>query len=375
MSDRDFQFNNLRPEKILATITQLAKRIRERFPESSLAVLGEELRGVALEASDRADRIRKPIIALRVASGLLVALIVIGVFGTVLTLDNKDASLSLAEFIQLLEAGINDIVLIGAGIFFLFTLETRIKRNRALDAIHELRSLAHIIDMHQLTKDMTRMEHTQSSPLRPMTPAQLERYLDYCSEMLSLVGKIAALYIQHFNETVAIAAVTEVENLTTGLSRKIWQKITLIENHDERMRVQKYRNSSEDDAKSEEAQLDRAPQSSNERQSAEERQKESTINKTDGVSNKSEPKKGKAKAVTDKVASKPEAAHPTQKEETRLDKTKAETNKPETDTNKPEIDTNKPKTAELMEKVAKEKNLQPETETETPKIAATEPTP
>lgn len=373
MSDRDFQFNNLRPEKILATITQLAKRIRERFPESSLAVLGEELRGVALEASDRADRIRKPIIALRVASGLLVALIVIGVFGTVLTLDNKDASLSLAEFIQLLEAGINDIVLIGAGIFFLFTLETRIKRNRALDAIHELRSLAHIIDMHQLTKDMTRMEHTQSSPLRPMTPAQLERYLDYCSEMLSLVGKIAALYIQHFNETVAIAAVTEVENLTTGLSRKIWQKITLIENHDERMRVQKYRNSSEDDAKSEEAQLDRA--SSNERQSAEERQKESTINKTDGVSNKSEPKKGKAKAVTDKVASKPEAAHPTQKEETRLDKTKAETNKPETDTNKPEIDTNKPKTAELMEKVAKEKNLQPETETETPKIAATEPTP
>lgn len=232
-------------------------------------MLGEELQGVALEASDRADRIRKPIIALRVASGLLVALIVIGVFGTVLTLDNKDASLSLAEFIQLLEAGINDIVLIGAGIFFLFTLETRIKRNRALDAIHELRSLAHIIDMHQLTKDMTRMEHTQSSPLRPMTPAQLERYLDYCSEMLSLVGKIAALYIQHFNETVAIAAVTEVENLTTGLSRKIWQKITLIENHDERMRVQKYRNSSyseETTAESETPQLDQEDQSDGEKE-------------------------------------------------------------------------------------------------------------
>src|SRR5258708_24597219 len=30
---------------------------------------------------------------------------------------------------------------------------SRIKRARALKAMHELRSLAHIIDMHQLTKD------------------------------------------------------------------------------------------------------------------------------------------------------------------------------------------------------------------------------
>lgn len=237
VSDRNYQFSNLQPEKILATITQLSRRICERFPESSLAQLCEELRGVSLDASARAEQIRKPIVALRIASGLLVALIVIGIFATVLSLDTKNSSPSLPEFIQLLEAGINDIVLIGAGIFFLFTLETRIKRNRALDAIHELRSLAHIIDMHQLTKDMSRMEYTKSSPLRPMSPAELERYLDYCSEMLSLVGKVAALYIQHFNETVAIAAVTEVENLTTGLSRKIWQKITLIENHSERLRM------------------------------------------------------------------------------------------------------------------------------------------
>jgi hypothetical protein len=33
------------------------------------------------------------------------------------------------------------------------TIETRVKRRRALRAIHELRSIAHVIDMHQLTKD------------------------------------------------------------------------------------------------------------------------------------------------------------------------------------------------------------------------------
>jgi len=53
-------------------------------------------------------------------------------------------------------------------------------------------------------------------------------YLDYCSEMLSLIGKLAALYVQKFDDPVALAAVNEVEDLTTGLSRKIWQKIMIL---------------------------------------------------------------------------------------------------------------------------------------------------
>jgi hypothetical protein len=46
--------------------------------------------------------------------------------------------------------------------------------------------------------------------------------------MLSITGKIAALYIQDFDDDVALAAVNEVENLTTGLSRKIWQKLMIV---------------------------------------------------------------------------------------------------------------------------------------------------
>ena len=62
-----------------------------------------------------------------------------------------------------------------------------------------------------------------------MSAFELNRYLDYCSEMLSLTGKIAALYVQHFDDSDAVAAVSEVEQLTTGLSRKIWQKIMILE--------------------------------------------------------------------------------------------------------------------------------------------------
>jgi hypothetical protein len=127
---------------------------------------------------------------------------------------------------------LNVVILLAAAILFLVTTERRIKRGRALKAIHELRALAHVIDMHQLTKDPERVllqtKNTASSPKPNLTPAQLTRYLDYCSEMLSLIGKLAALYVQQFDDSVALDAVNDIEQLTNGLSRKIWQKISIL---------------------------------------------------------------------------------------------------------------------------------------------------
>jgi hypothetical protein len=57
----------------------------------------------------------------------------------------------------------------------------------------------------------------------------LNRYLDYCSESLALISKIAALYVQGFQDPVLLDAVDDVEDLTAGFSRKIWQKITILE--------------------------------------------------------------------------------------------------------------------------------------------------
>ena len=86
--------------------------------------------------------------------------------------------------------------------------------------------------MHQLTKDPERVlgdwSATKNSPKLSMTPMELSRYLDYCGEMLSLVGKVASLYVQCFDDEAAVAAVSEVEQLTTGLSRKILQKIMIL---------------------------------------------------------------------------------------------------------------------------------------------------
>jgi hypothetical protein len=142
------------------------------------------------------------------------------------------SGVDLIALLQVSEAGLNVTILLGAAVLFLATTEVRIKRGRALKAIHELRALAHVIDMHQLTKDpeqlLANMTHTPSSPKRTLNAPELIRYLDYCSEMLSLIGKLAALYVQKFDDPVALAAVNDVEQLTTGLSRKIWQKIMIL---------------------------------------------------------------------------------------------------------------------------------------------------
>ena len=68
------------------------------------------------------------------------------------------------NFIQSLEASISSVVFIGATILFFVSWENRIKRSRALKAIHELRALAHIIDMHQLTKHPESFLRDRPSP-------------------------------------------------------------------------------------------------------------------------------------------------------------------------------------------------------------------
>ena len=41
--------------------------------------------------------------------------------------------------------------------------------------------------------------------------------------------KVAAPYVQNFDDAVAISSANEVEQLCTGLSRKIWQKIMILD--------------------------------------------------------------------------------------------------------------------------------------------------
>jgi hypothetical protein len=225
-------YRSLDAEKILETVRRLRDRVHERFPEAGLRNVSSEFVVIAGRASEGAAQIGRPNIGLRILVAVLLLLIaaLVVAIGASFQLSVKVERLT--ELIQALESGINDIIFLGIAIYFFVTLESRLKRRRALKVVHELRSLAHIIDMHQLTKDPEHLlspdKSTASSPKRALNRFELSRYLDYCSEMLSLIGKLAALLVQRFDDPVTLGAVDQIEDLTTSLSGKIWQKINII---------------------------------------------------------------------------------------------------------------------------------------------------
>lgn len=227
-------YSQLNPELLVATVEKLSTRISERFPQVGLFKVSRHLCKIARESKRRVSESGRRSILIRGLIFLLLGTLVAGIVMSVSTfkIQPKSGDVTWLELAQAMESGINDIIFIGAGIFFLVSLESRMKRRRILKALHELRSVAHVIDMHQLTKDPQRaagvLVATPSSPVSELSPDQLIRYLDYCSEMLSLVGKLAALYLQRSDDAVVLSTVDEIEGLTTGLSRKIWQKLMII---------------------------------------------------------------------------------------------------------------------------------------------------
>lgn len=219
--------------KIVETLDQLEARIGERFPDSSLAKICGELAEIARENKARVERIARPNIALRLLSAAIVAGGVALLLYVASIVKVAQANTELFGMLQGIEASVNLLIVMGAAALFLATLERRFKRRQALEDLHELRAIIHVIDMHQLTKDpITGVAgagpSTPSSPKRTLSPFLLTRYLDYCSEMYSLAGKVAALYAQSSDDTVVIEVVNDLERLTTNLSQKVWQKITMV---------------------------------------------------------------------------------------------------------------------------------------------------
>lgn len=217
---------------ILKTVRQLERRIGERFPNSGLLAVCHNLVDLTEHVQKRVRTIGAPNIPLRAAVYLTIALGVVGLSIIPVAFKFQIGRMDLFSLFQGIEAAGNVVLLLGAALFFLISLETRLRRNRSLRDLHVFRSIAHVIDMHQLTKDPSGVvsggSTTDSSPARTMSQFELTRYLDYCSEMLSLTSKLAALYAQNMPDTVVIDAVNEIESLTTNLSQKIWQKISIL---------------------------------------------------------------------------------------------------------------------------------------------------
>lgn len=229
------RYRTLDAKLIIETAERLEKRVAERFPDAGLRGVAIELVSLSRDLAKAAKALEAPIWWLRgvvitaIAAGALMFLFV----GTILPLGRISGTHDAIQSVQGIESLINMIILAMLGFLALIRTEERIKRKQVFRKLHGLRSLIHVIDMHQLTKDpaalSTDFKPTSHSPARITDRADLARYLDYCSEMLSITGKIAALFAQSVNDDVVVDGVNDIESLGSNLSRKIWQKITLID--------------------------------------------------------------------------------------------------------------------------------------------------
>ena len=234
MSSQPSDYQRLDARAVKATVDRLTGRIRARFPERNLGEVSASLSGAIDELLLRPQarwygwaRIASRVVVFLLIAVLFIALVVL--IGQ--AADDRQPE-SVWEWVQIVESVINDIVFVSIAVFFLWQLPLRWERSHDLASLHRLRSLAHVIDMHQLTKDPDRLRsdfrRTPQTVELGMTAAELSNYLDYCSELLSLVSKTAALFAEHTQDNTVLQTVDSIEDLTTGMGREIWQKIALL---------------------------------------------------------------------------------------------------------------------------------------------------
>ena len=218
-----------------ATVAQLERRIHARFGERGLTKAARDLRDlvqlVETEAGQSHLRLRRTTLAARTTSITIVVATIVALAFTLraAVIEGLDRTV---DWVPLVESVINDLVFSAIAMLFLWAFPERLERRTLLRLLHRLRSLAHVIDMHQLSKDPEQVSPTYTrtphSVNHGLDADQLHHYLDYCSELLSLTAKTAALCAEHSVDSVVLETVSTLETLTTELSNKIWQKISLL---------------------------------------------------------------------------------------------------------------------------------------------------
>ena len=239
MSAVSDQSPRLESQYVADTVGRLEARIRARFPERRLGDVARDLHSTVPQIHDGFERSKERRGQVRLFSRVASVLILVGTVGALVVAlwdpltEGTDSSF---DWATIMESTVNDVVFASIAVFFLWAMPERLERRTLLDLLHRLRSLAHVVDMHQLDKDpeQARPDYhpTSVSPERRiMNAEELHHYFDYCSELVSLIAKTAALCAERTSDPVVLGTVSNLETLAAQMSQKIWQKISLLPEH------------------------------------------------------------------------------------------------------------------------------------------------
>jgi len=226
----DHRYRTIDPTKLILTTNKMADRVEEQFPKSGLSSVANEVAAVAEGTVARVAEIKKPRLGLRVLVGIMVFLVISGPLACSVVLSFRDDMTSFGDFLQATDAGLHMLFVLAGGIIFLVGMENRMRRNQALEALSEFRSLAHLVDLHQINKDpgLDGGPVPENDRRTVRSDQELAFYLDYSGDLLSIVGKLSAYYAQNLQDRVVLDAVNEIETLTSSLSNKLWLKILVL---------------------------------------------------------------------------------------------------------------------------------------------------
>ena len=114
------------------------------------------------------------------------------------------------------------LILLAGALWFLITIENRIKRRKALMYIEELREFLHVIDVTQLF--YTPLVYNPD-PAAARTSATFDyTYFLFCTQMLGVISNLAPLYTRGAANDSILRAASEVEMLANAITVKLLSK-------------------------------------------------------------------------------------------------------------------------------------------------------
>ena len=218
--------HQLDPSKIIETAENLARRISESLPGSNLAGLATLLVQIARDTNQRVHQARKPIIAIRLASGTAIGGCLLGLWYLLRNVHTRSEFSNVAEFLGAADTAFNFLVALAGALWFLITLEGRLKRKKALDSIQELREFIHVIDATQLyyTPDLYVKDGEIPNKARRFD----HTYLLFCSQMLGVISNLAALYTRGSAGDSVMQASADIEMFAAALTSKLYSKADFV---------------------------------------------------------------------------------------------------------------------------------------------------
>lgn len=221
------QKHRLDPVRIILTAEHLAHRVSSRFPESTLAGLATDLVEIARKTDERARQARKPIRYVHGAGWVASALSVWGLWYIVDHIQTHliNANLefdNITDLFEAADAGFNILVALAGALWFLVTIETRVKRKQALEHIGELLEFVQLIDVTQLyyTPELYQSNLSPNST----QPKFDHTYLLFCNEMLAMIGNLAPLYTRGNMDDAVWRATSDVVMLANAIEGRLFAK-------------------------------------------------------------------------------------------------------------------------------------------------------